>query len=157
MRTRAVLATTGVATAGLVCAGLFAGQQAASADTTLKAREKFTATYIQDVGKKGTSMGDRLVFTSVLRDPKGTKLADSGGECVVLSGKSDTDAKYQCTQNYRFTGGDVLMAGGPFTFAKKVNKWSIMGGTGKYRGAAGQVDFTTLTADSFADVFRFDS
>jgi hypothetical protein len=30
-----------------------------------------------------------------------------------------------------------------------------MGGTGRYRGATGEGNFTSLTADNFADTFRF--
>jgi len=154
-RTRVLLATAGVTAAGLVATGVVSGQ-AASARTahTLIAHEKFTKTFMQDVGEKGVSMGDRLVFTSEVRDLKGGQLGIGVGDCVLLSGTSDSDGQYNCLQTYHLVGGD-FMTSGIFDFAQKINKWAIMGGTGRYRAATGEADFTTLTADTFADTFRF--
>src|SRR5882724_9409703 len=155
-RTRALLATAGVAAAaGVVATGVISGQ-AASAHTghTLIAHEKFTKTFMQDVGEKGVSMGDRLVFTSEVRDLKGGQLGIGVGDCVRLSGTSDSDGQYNCLQTYHLAGGD-FMTSGIFDFAQKINKWAIMGGTGRYRAATGEADFTTLTTDTFADTFRF--
>jgi len=154
-RTRALLATAGVTAAGLVATGVVSGQ-GASAHTgrTLIGREKFTKTFMQDVGEKGVSMGDRLVFTTEIRDLKGGQLGIGVGDCVLLSGTSDSDGQYNCLQTYHLVGGD-FMASGIFDFAQKINKWAIMGGTGRYRAATGEADFTTLSADTFADTFRF--
>ncbi len=154
-RTRVLLATAGVTAAGLVATGVVSGQ-AASARTghTLIAHEKFTKTFMQDTGEKGVSMGDRLVFTTEIRDLKGGQLGIGVGECVLLSGTSDSDGQYNCLQTYHLVGGD-FMASGIFDFAQKINKWAIMGGTGRYRAATGEADFTTLSADTFADTFRF--
>ena len=154
-RTRALLATAGVAAAGLVATGVVSGQ-AASARTghTLIAHEKFTKTFMQDVGEKGVSMGDRLVFTTEVRDLKGGQLGIGVGDCVLLSGTSDSDGQYNCLQTYHLVGGDFTTSGF-FDYAQKVNKWAIMGGTGRYRAATGEADFTTLSADTFADTFRF--
>ncbi len=154
-RTRALLATAGVAAAGLIATGVLSGQ-AASAHTvhTLIAREKFTKTFMQDVGEKGVSMGDRLVFTTEVRNLKGGQLGIGVGDCVLLSGTSDSDGQYNCLQTYHLAGGDFI-TGGIFDFKQKINKWAIMGGTGRYRAATGEADFTTLSADTFADTFRF--
>jgi hypothetical protein len=155
MRT-ALLASACVTTAGLVTTALIAGQGTASAGTghTLLVHEKFTRTSTQDIGKKGVSMGDRLVFATEVRDLKGRKLGIGAGDCVVFGGTTDTDAQYNCTESYRLDG-DRLFVGGIFAFSSKVNKWVIMGGTGRYRGASGEVDFTTLAPDTFSDTFRF--
>jgi hypothetical protein len=154
-RTRALLATAGVTAAGLVATGVVSGQ-GASANTgrTLIAREKFTKTFMQDVGEKGVSMGDRLVFTTEVRNLKGGQLGIGVGDCVLLSGTSDSDGQYNCLQTYHLTGGDFV-ASGIFDFGQKINKWAIMGGTGRYRGATGEGNFTSLTGDTFADTFRF--
>jgi len=134
-RTRALFVTAGVTAAGLIAAGVVSAQ-AASARTahTLTAREKFTKTFMQDVGDKGVCIGF--------------------GDCVLLSGTSDSDGQYNCLQTYHLAGGDFTTSGF-FDFAQKVNKWAIIGGTGRYRAASGEADFTTLSADSFADTFRF--
>jgi hypothetical protein len=153
-RTRALFATAGVIAVGLVATGVFSGQ-AASAHTahTLVAREKFTKTAQQDFGDKGTSIGDRYVFTSEIRDPRGAMLGTGFGDCVLIGGTTDADGQYNCVQTYHLAGGDFVTSGF-FDFAQKVNKWAIIGGTGRYRAATGQADFTTLSGDTFADTFR---
>jgi hypothetical protein len=154
-RTRALLAAAGVIAAGSVATGVVSGQ-AASARTghTLIAREKFTKTLVQDLGEKGTSFGDRFVFTTEIRDLKGGMLGVGIGDCVLLSGTSDSDGQYNCLQTYHLAGGDFVSSGF-FDFAQKINKWAITGGTGRYRAATGEADFTALSADTFADTFRF--
>lgn len=154
-RTRVLLATAVVTGVGLVATGIVSGQ-AASARTshTLIAREKFTKTFMQDVGENGVSMGDRLVFTTEVRDRKGGHLGIGVGDCVLLSATSESDGQYNCLQTYHLAGGDFV-ASGIFDFAQKINKWAIIGGTGRYRGTTGEGNFTTLTADTFADTFRF--
>jgi len=76
MRTRALLAT-----AGLVAAGVLSGQQAASAGTshTLRAIETFTKTVPEDGGTKGVPVGDRLSFTTVVKDLKERSSASVSG------------------------------------------------------------------------------
>ena len=156
MRPRALAATA--ACAGLLAGAVLAGQQSASARTagsTLKVKESFTGTNAQDVGKKGLSLGDHLAFASVVKDGTGARLGVGAGDCVLFAGTTETNAKYHCEQSYTLEGGQLLV-GGQFTFAKKENTWAIMGGTGKYRGSSGEVDFKTLNATTFADTFKFD-
>jgi hypothetical protein len=160
-RSRALFTTGGLIAAGLVVTGVVSAQ-AASARTghaastrtghTLLAREKFTKTVVEHVGEK--SFGDRFVFTSEVRDGKGGMLGLGAGDCFRLSGTSDSDGQYNCLQTYHLTGGDFV-ATGLFDFAQKVNRWAITGGTGRYRGATGEADFTSLSADTFADTFYF--
>src|SRR2546423_6661951 len=154
-RTRALLATAGLTATGLVATGVVSGQ-AASARTghTLIAQEKFTKTFTQDVGEKGVSMGDRLVFTTEIRNLKGGPLGIGVGDCVLLSGTSESDGQYNCLQTYHLTGGDFV-ASGIFDFAQKINKWAIIGGTGRYRGATGEGGFPALTPDTLAATFPF--
>ena len=154
------IATIGVATAGLLAAGLVGGQEVASASTdrTLTAHETFTTTVAQDFGAKGLTPGDRLVFKTEVRDLKGRKLGIGTGDCVLLSGTSDASALYNCLETYRLSANDHVMTSGVFDGAPKINKWAIIGGTGRYRGATGQVDFTQPdAAGTFVDTFRFGS
>ena len=158
MRTRALLVTAGVTTAVLVTAGVVAGQQTASAGTahTLKATETITRTFAQDLGEKGISIGDTLAYNFVLKDVNGAKLGTGGGYCVVFAGTTETNAQYHCSGTY-LLGGDEIFTGGMFTYAEKITKWPLLGGTGKYRGATGVLEATARSAESFADVFHFDS
>lgn len=157
MRSRVLLSAVGVAaTASLVTTIVLAGQSSATAaGNTLVVNEKFTGLNTDDIGKKGPSIGDRLTFRSKVTAIGGKKLGIAGGDCIQIRGTTETNALYHCTGTYDLDGGDIF-AGGLFTFGKKVNTWSILGGTGKYRGASGQASFTTVSEDSFKDVFLFD-
>lgn len=145
------------ASAVAVAAGVLTTQTVASAETddALKVRETFTRTLVQDVGKKGTSIGDRLAFTTQIRDIKGRKVGIGAGECVLLRGTSDANALYHCTQTYRL-GSDSLLAAGIYEPTKKI-RWAVMGGTGKYRGASGETDGHAVNATTFASTFHLGS
>jgi hypothetical protein len=162
-RTRALLTTAGVIAAGALATGVVFGPaasartgHAASARTgrTLIAHEKFTKTLVEHLGDKGKSFGDRFVFTSEVRDVKGGMLGIGVGDCFQVSGTSDYDGQYNCVQTYHLAGGDFVSTGF-FDFAQKTNRWAITGGTGRFRGASGEAEFTSLSADTFADTFRF--
>lgn len=158
MRTRTLLATAGLAVAGFLAVAVVAGQGVASAGTghTMILTEKFTHTVTQDIDPKGVSMGDRLEYTTDVRNREGRKVGLGVGDCVQLSGTSEADALYNCIATFRL-GRDHIMSSGIWDLTRKTNKWAIMGGTGRYRGASGEIDFTAPTADSFVDTFRFDS
>lgn len=152
-RTVAIAAATVV-----VAGGLALGQSVASADTakTLRLKEIVTSTSFDDLGAKGVSIGDRLAFKTVLKDGQGKKVAVSGADCLRVSGNSDANGLAQCVQTTRFRGGDLVTTG-LYNLAAKSNSYAIVGGTGRYRGASGQVDFTTVNETTFADTFRFDN
>lgn len=142
------------ATVVLIAAGSTVAHGSATG-STVRGQEKFTKTKVVDVGKQGTSIGDRFEFASVLRKD-GKKLADSGGSCNVVGGTTDANANYHCTQTYQFSGGQVDVQG-LFSFADKKTVWGITGGSGTYRGASGQVTFVLVNATTFDDTFEFDS
>lgn len=156
MRTRPVLVTaTATATAALLAAGLFAGQQSASAVSgTLHVKETFTGTATQDFGAKGLSLGDHLAFQTVIKDPDGAKMGIGAGDCVLYAGKTEATSKYHCTQTLELADGQIF-TGGVSDSAKKTNTFAILGGTGKYRGASGVFDATTTSAGSFDEYLRF--
>lgn len=149
------LAIGSVAAVGLIAAGSTVAHAGSASASTVRGQEKFTKTKIVDVGKKGTSIGDRFEFASVLRGG-GKKLADGGGTCVVVGGTTDANANYHCTQTYQFSGGQVDVQG-LFSFADKKTVWGITGGSGTYRGASGQFTFVLVNATTFDDTFEFDS
>lgn len=153
MRTRAL------AIAVLGAAAVVAGPGVASAGTahTLKAIETFTGTVPKDAGTKGVPVGDRLTYTTELKDLKGVKLGVVIGECTHVTGSTGTDGLYNCLETIRLHGGDVVTTG-IFSFESTgIQHFSITGGTEKYRGATGDEDLTTQKDGSFADTFHFDS
>lgn len=122
---------------------------------TISGTEKILRIAAEDTGKKGLTLGDRFTFTGDLRTAKGRQLADSGGECTLLFGRTEATAQYRCTQVYRF-GDSQVFTGGILDAAQKTGAFSILGGTGTYRGATGELRFTKLNADTYGLAFRFD-
>ena len=150
--TIAVLAAAG----GALAVAVVVGQPHASAGTpgTLKVKESVTSFATHDLGAKGVSVGDRFAFKTLLRDGKGATLGIGGADCMRVSGTSDNKGLLNCVETFRLPGGDVV-ASGLYDLAAKTNRWPIVGGTGRYRGASGQIDFVTVNATTFADTFRF--
>ena len=155
MRTSIVAATAALL---LATAGIVVGEQAANADAdrVLRARETITGLFPQDLGAKGLTPGDGVTFTTKVRDMRGRPLGDSGGQCALMSGHTEATSVYHCTQTYRL-GHDQLIVAGVLDFNLSDNTWAVLGGTGRYRDAHGQVTFTVPKGNTFQDVFRFDS
>jgi hypothetical protein len=156
MRPRPLLVTAAVG--AIVAGGVFAGQGTASAGSmhTLRVKEKITKLAPEDAGKDGVKMGDRVTVASELKDLTGKKVGIDTADCGAFSGDTMKNAKFNCTGTYDL-GGDTLFVGGIFTYAEKNGKFAILGGTGRYRGAAGEMDFVTLAPDTFDDTFHFTS
>jgi len=147
------------APAALATAGVVAAPGIASAGSahTLKVIETFTGTVPKDAGTKGVPVGDRLTYTTELKDLKGVKLGIVIGECDHVTGSTGTDGLYNCLETIRLHGGDFVTSG-IFDFESTgTQRIAITGGTGKYRGATGAEDLTTQKDGSFADTFHFDS
>ncbi len=94
--------------------------------------ERATNEHVVDVGAKGDSLGDMLVFANPLYDAANTKSAgSSNGSCVrVEIGKS-----WHCSWMLAVAGGQIAVLGaypdqGDAEFA-------LAGGTGRYVGARG--------------------
>lgn len=156
MRSRVLLSAVGVAaTASLVTTVVLVAAPSASAvgqhRIAVTEKDNFTS---QDLGRKGLSVGDHLVYSAVLRK-SGKKVGGGGGDCVLLSGTTDKTALYHCLGTYRF-GAATLTAQGFFdTGSNGEQRWAITGGTGRYAGAHGVYEFKALSADTFAGVFQF--
>lgn len=150
MRLTHVLATT-----GLLTAGLLAGQHSASADpqSDLVVKEKVRQMTVHDLGRKGMSQGDTLAFRTEIT-AHGKRLGIGGGECVLVRGKTAAEALYHCEQTYRLTEGHIVAAGF-LDYSRETNQWAIVGGTGRYAGTTGVLEFTEPTTNSFVDTFRF--
>jgi len=140
------------ATAGLLAAAILAAPSAQAAERTLRVRETIVATHSDDVGKKGPSLGDRLMFVSRLSS--GTARAGTAvGDCTWYSGKSKATAQYYCTEVFRLRGGQIAIAG-LFSYTRTVNTFAITGGTGRFRDSTGQAVARTVGADAFEDAFH---
>jgi hypothetical protein len=86
--------------------------------------------------------GDRSLWRSSLFLPASPALAVGAmtGECVYVDGQRRVQ---QCTSNM-VMDKDALMLGGPYCslgpcFGKGPDNWGLLGGTGLYRTARGQM------------------
>ena len=137
-----------------VALGLGGSSSASTAESDLRVLETLTGFEILDVGKEGLGFGDHVAIRSVVRNPGGTKIGIGAGDCTVYSGKTLETIKAHCTETFKLKDGQIF-TGGVFDTASKRNFWVIMGGTGEYKGATGELDATTKSADTFEQVFRF--
>lgn len=156
MRTRPML-STGLAIAVALGGGIVAAEHAGARN----GRDvPFFAVYVAiktvDVAPKGVGIGDRLTYTDRVftSAEKNRKLGNGFGECVRLTGASESTGVFHCTETVRLAGGDVLL-GGVYDLAAKSDVWTITGGTGRYRGATGEISFRPLSATTLNGVFHF--
>jgi allene oxide cyclase-like protein len=110
-----------------------------------------------DLGAAGPTPGDQIIFaTTVSRD--GHPAGDTGGSCTVTTVAPSGALTGSCQATARLRDGVIttqaLVSFGPglqppFTLA-------ITGGTGRYRGAAGEVEVRQLSETTEDYIVRLD-
>lgn len=156
MRTRSML-LTGLSTAVVLGGGILAAEHAGARNgRDVPFYAEYVAIKTVDVAPKGVGIGDRLIYTdrAFTSAKKNKKLGNGYGECVRLTGTSESTGVFHCTETVRLAGGDVLL-GGVYDLAAKSHLWTITGGTGRYRGATGEISFRPLSATTLDGVFHF--
>ena len=146
-------AGVGVALAAGLSVGALGGTAAAVPPTAVT----MTLTAVQsqhketDVGTKGTSVGDRQVFSEVLYKA-GVRFATDAVECVVTHvTKKDskiTAVDSHCVGTLRFGDGDQIAVQGLLAYnltSPKPFALVVTGGTGTYQGATGQMTVTAVS------------
>ncbi|HEY7151493.1 MAG TPA: hypothetical protein VH391_07410 [Solirubrobacterales bacterium] len=111
-----------------------------------------------DPGKFG--LGDRVALNDILRTHKGGKqIGRDGGACVtvrVIDAATATGV-LECEVTFSLPGGDIATQAlntldkGAFS---GVQKGAITGGTGKYRGATGELSLRFLSPDEVNATFH---
>ncbi len=128
--TAAVVAAVGVVVAPQVFA-------AGPRTTTLHFREPSTNVTFVDVGKKGSSQGDYLVWDDPLKDVKTGKVVGRVlGTCTLVDVASQT---FDCGRVDYILKDGMISNGGPFSGKGKPGESPILGGTGKYANVHGTV------------------
>ena len=104
-----------------------------------------------DLGAKGPSLGDELVFSGPLLQG-GHQIGHQSGVCTTVSMARQ---EAQCIATYSFRGGQitaqtviVLNSPAPYLVA-------ITGGTGSYQGAEGQIHVRPATATNPKGILTF--
>ncbi len=104
-----------------------------------------------DLGAKGDSIGDLLVFANGIFDSANkTQLGSDQGYCVrTIVGKS-----WECNWTTILKGGQITIEG-PF-MDDGDSLFTVTGGTGKYAGAKGSLKLHPRDAKSTSYDFTFD-
>ena len=149
-RTLVLVACVSALTALVIGGGAFASASSSGGGVrTITLIEKSTSGKYVDLGPKGFSVGDEFVFSSDFWNASQThKVGRSDGYCVILSHTRD-----HCVATASFDGGTLEVAGGSLIDAKTFSL-AVTGGTGKYRGAEGQVTIHSLTDTVSRDVIE---
>jgi hypothetical protein len=148
-RTLLVSACVSALTALVVGGGALASASSSGGGQTFTVIEKSTGGKFVDLGKKGFGVGDEFTFASDFWNTAQTrKVGHSNGYCVVISATRD-----HCFATARFHGGTLEAEGGNLSSASDFSL-AITGGTGKYRGANGQVTIHSLSDTTSRDVIQ---
>jgi allene oxide cyclase len=132
-------------------AGLVLLATAAQAADKLEFIEHAKSDVTLDLGASGDSAGDVMTFANPLFDPMDkAQIGIDQGYCVrVAVGKS-----WECSITTILEGGQIMVTG-PFN-DKGDSLLAVIGGTGKYAGAKGQMLLHTRDAKGSAYDFRFE-
>ena len=103
-----------------------------------------------DVGTKGESVGDTVVFTELLRDPGRANKVVGHNEilCITVSRSAG-----RCHGTLFLPGGRIEAAG-TVRFTTRTFRVPIVGGTGSYAAAAGELVITSLSVTRDRYVIR---
>ncbi|GAA2729221.1 allene oxide cyclase barrel-like domain-containing protein [Cellulomonas aerilata] len=98
------------------------------------------------------SRGDQVVFEDTLLR-RGEPVASGGGTCTVTAVvPSDTPLRLSCVATYELPGGQVAVQGRTTNAPEKT--LAVVGGTGRYAGAAGEFTLTEFGDGTGSAVFR---
>lgn len=129
-----------------------AGASGNSADhRTFRVTTVITELSQVDVGAKGPSLGDEIVFSAKLLQG-GHQVGHQGAVCTTVSLKRQ---EAQCVATYFFRGGRItaqalIRLGSPAPYLV-----AITGGTGQYEGAEGQIHVRPATHTNPKGVLTF--
>jgi hypothetical protein len=102
---------------------------------TITVIEHATTDTTTDTGAKGDSVGDILTFANEVFDATDTtKAGTDNGYCL----RTVAGTAYECNWTTFLAGGQITVEG-PF-FDAKDSTLAITGGTGRYRGARGEME-----------------
>lgn len=133
-----------------VLAGLLTTVTASAAEK-IKLVERPTDETTIDLGAKGDSIGDLLVFANPVFDSANkTQVATDQGSCVrTLPGKS-----WECNWTIKLKAGQIMVDGSFLDEGDSV--LAVIGGTGKYAGARGTMTLHPQASPSTALEFTYD-
>lgn len=142
----------------MVATSAFAGSAMASPPGQQPGHHRGTFTVVEraltdvtaDTGPVGDSPGDVLAFANPIFDAKNAKkIGSDTGSCV----RTAVGVSYECSWTTSLPGGSIVVSG-PFLDAGD-STLAVTGGTGRYRGASGEMRLHPRDAAGSAFDFTF--
>jgi hypothetical protein len=129
-----------VAVGALVALALVIGATGAVATTAPGVRhmtvvERATTDAVIDLGASGDSIGDLLAFGNDVYNAKNTvKVGRDEGSCI----RTNPGLAWECSLTVILSWGNLTVQG-PFYDDLRDAKWSLTGGTGRFRNSRGEM------------------
>jgi hypothetical protein len=118
--------------------------------TTVHVIEHGTTDKVIDTGKPGDSTGDLFTWHNKVYDDTDTTVAGSDqGECVRISPKQGS---WECTWVTWVAGGSISVEGA--FYDTKDSTLAIIGGTGTYKDATGEMDLVAKNGGEYDFIFK---
>lgn len=105
---------------------------------------EFQRSFVPEDGHEANKPGTLAVYTSVLKTPAGHAAGRGDYKCTELT--LAPAGVYHCDGTYTFTDSCTIEWAGLGTFAQLDFTVSVIGGTGRYLGASGQLFSHSLNA-----------
>ena len=157
--TAAAMAVVAAITAATALPALTGAQTTQGREITV--RMKVTAGAQVQHGTKGERLatGDSVLVRLKMTSPSGTALGTAYTDCVNVGVRAKGEqATLQCTQTYKFKDGQIVTAGVVKFSQLKNLAIPIVGGSGAYRGARGQLtDGAPVRGFDSVDILQLDS
>jgi hypothetical protein len=154
----ALVLAAGIAAVAVTSSATSAAAGAAKSEQVLRLVAKEVASGYLDLGDPDFSIGDQIPFANDLyRD--GSKVGEDGGWCVVTRITVSGASSFKCIGSNSLPGGQLTVQGlvtyGPGEEVKAdPYSFAVTGGTGKYRGARGEVKIEEVSGVQFRLTFR---
>ncbi len=97
-----------------------------------------------DLGSAGPGIGDLLVFQDRVLDRTGRQVGVEGGSCTITAILAD-GFQTHCVGTVNLPGGEIAFQG--LVTDKPEKRLAVVGGTGRYRTAAGELTVLELGHD----------
>jgi hypothetical protein len=140
MRTRTIAATVLAAVAGAAAVPALTGAQTTGAkELTLRMKVR-AGEEVRHGGGRALATGDALVIRLAVFDAAGAPVGSAFTNCTNVGPRARAErAKLQCTQTYDLRDGQIVTAGVMSFAAADDLSIPIVGGSGAYRGARGEL------------------
>lgn len=130
-------------------AGVGLSQRQAEAKDSFTVVERASSDSDIDLGEAGASVGDVSTFRNdVFDEENANQIGWDSGSCTVV----EVGKWWQCSWTVTFDDGGSIAVQGPLADNGDDTTLAVLGGTGKYSGAEGEM---VLHTDDGGDTYKF--